>query len=333
MTKSMDKLSSYKELEEKEINNIKNYIAQDDDESDLFKEYEDPNIIKNLMKPNTIYLKENGVTKEIPLVLTGKIHEGLETGDYNPKNYESEFLMCAFGYNPELNKQLESLFSTLPNSDLYRNYIFVNSLIKLGDEYYYNWETDPNTKKFVGYLFECYKRSTLYSKNNYDNLLFRYNRGKKEPADFGAIFVKTAIINNCKYIFNSISFDLQKKLMSIVNYLNDDDDLIEMISAYAEIPVPKYITKDMSIVQNAAFRDVINLHHLDDKTVKANHLCSICTLPQACEKIHPKYKECISKYDDITDGIQLSDDEGLSDKFVVTKCKKYCTADKRITKK
>ena len=52
-------------------------------------------------------------------------------------------------------------------------------------------------------------------------------------------------------------------------------------------------------------------------------LYAICRLPYNCRKITLMHKLNIAEYPEITDGVQTSDHEGLSDEFLVANCKFY----------
>ena len=70
-------------------------------------------------------------------------------------------------------------------------------------------------------------------------------------------------------------------------------------------------------------KDIRQIGKKDDPRI---HLCwENCAnaLAGKCEKVTEREKHSISDYDFITDGIQLFDDNGELDTFIVTKCNNY----------
>ena len=68
----------------------------------------------------------------------------------------------------------------------------------------------------------------------------------------------------------------------------------------------------------------------ENKGGNAGHLCYDCTKGYAgeCPKITDRRKKSISKYDYVTDGYQIINENNEVEKFVVAKCKEYVYAGK-----
>lgn len=109
--------------------------------------------------------------------------------------------------------------------------------------------------------------------------------------------------------------------------MHDQNKIIDYVKSLAHLQ--DSITSNdqgnyIKSLENYAMIDCINIYRFNEfNKDEKRHLCWMCILPESCEKIHPMYKANIDEYNDITDGIQISDCEGLSNQFLISKCKKY----------
>lgn len=99
------------------------------------------------------------------------------------------------------------------------------------------------------------------------------------------------------------------------------------------------LQKEVEMLDNVALKKVdgktehVPVSSLTEEEIgeKVCHKCwqhCECAKANECDKIYDQYKKTIDEYEFITDGIQIYDNEGRLEKFIVTNCKNYKAKEK-----
>jgi|GEM_PF-4697878 len=281
---------------------------------------------KHYMKPNTLFVKENGITKEIPLELSNNFHLTRNEDSFFPKHYEPKDEEITSDIR--LKSSISGIFYVLKDSKVYSTTMFVDDLKKLSNKNNPNF--DEEFKQLIDKVGNAYSKDKRCTLSTY----YGFKAGLEQNYGlFTSIIVKTAVIENANDIFDCLKEEDKHNLMLIVN----DIGLKTLINHINTLINSRYMSKSengISDLEAKALKDRINMHHFDEfynanniyytnPNATTSHLCAVCDLPQRCNKIHPEYKENIAVYDEITDGIQTSDSDGLSDQLLVAACNYY----------
>jgi hypothetical protein len=270
---------------------------------------------KHYMEPNTIFIKKEGITTTIPLCLARR-------PSLNDDNY---FIGIKYAVNDieiinenEVDRCVNGLLYAVSDVKEYNIKSFVDDLKRIDFT-----NQDDELKPYFDKLLKYYHDSTRYNNSTEYSLYRMFQKHRKLVY---SVLIKQAIITNCNLIFNSLSSENKKDLMAKL-YEQDQNKIFDHVKALANPGCNNIVDEQnngIKSLENAAMIDCINIYRFNEfNKDEKRHLCGICTLPQKCKKIHPMYKENIKNYDAITDGVQISDYEGLSDEFLVSNCKDY----------